>query len=155
MVEFAVSVVGLLIIAAFVIDGCLLVHRYSLLTDSTAELTRHLASRTVQTPLESTANNSPARCSELVCRSLAARDAFLSSASYTQGFSFAPTIIGSGGDLQSYAPYPLIRVEGTAAARCILCSVLPWALTLRSTSVLVIESAQTGCNDDGEYTACQ
>lgn len=154
LVEFAISSIGLLAIIAFVVDSAILFQRYSFLTDTTAALTRRISSEIVHRKLEAP-SSSDARCTELVCRSQSVIADFKTANSLIAAFSFSPVIIGSGAELQPYAPYPLVRVVGEAPARCILCSIVPWQLTLRTQSILVIESATTMCNSSAEYTVCQ
>ncbi len=149
MVEFAISIVGLLMLVALIVDGSLLFQRRALLTESAAELARRISAEAVRDPIPSGGG-----CTELCIRAQRLRDSF-AEAGHLAGFAFTPTIIASGGgELSSYAPYPLIRIESTTEARCLFCSLIPWNLELHAVSLLVIESYATGCND-GETHLCE
>lgn len=150
MVEFAISILGLLTLVALIVDGSLLFQRQSLLTESAAELTRQISTEVVRKPIPAGVDG----CAELCERAIQLRKTF-AQAGHVQGFTFSPSIIAAGSaQLSLYAPYPLIRIDATTEARCLFCSLIPWELNLRSTSLLVIESDSTACND-GDTLPCQ
>jgi hypothetical protein len=144
-VELAVAMIGLLFLVALIIDGCLLFQRYSLLTEKGADITRTISAEIVRT------SPPPGGCDELCSRARTLVEGFSEGADL-QGLNFSPTIIASGStELGSYAVYPLIRIDSSATARCLFCSLLPWEVNLTATSLLVIESATTSCNDMGNH----
>jgi hypothetical protein len=144
LVELAVATLGILMLVALIIDGSLLFHRHTLLTETSATLVRKIASEVVREPAGG--------CVDL-CTRAQNLIAGATNQPHLTGFTFEPTIIAANsGELGNYAPYPLIRIDGTAEARCLFCSLMPWEITLTARSLLVIESGTTGCDDSGTHT---
>ena len=150
MVEFAVSILGLLMLVAIIVDSCLLFHRYSLLTETAAELTRKISSEIVRLPVPQ--GTADVACQVLCDRATQYAQTFTESSILDDGFSFQLSIVRAQGDFASYAPYPLIKVEGSGQARCLFCSLVPWDITISSISLLVVESSTTGCLGGGALT---
>jgi len=146
-VELAVSIVGLLILVALIVDGSLLFHRYTLLNETGAEMARKISSNVVREPIP------PAEAGLEACKTLCERAKAEIQASprneLFEGDPFNATIISTAVGLDpvtSYAPYPLIRIDGVTPARCLFCAIIPWEFTLHTRSLLLLESSDTGCS---------
>jgi len=148
MIEFTIGAPLLLLAITIIVDGGLLLVRYSQMTYAMSEMTRSLS---VGLGNWISAQPNPAA---LNCAALNAPATGLWGNFWVE----RPELVGTfrvndpayydlrlGGSGDANFPFPVVVSSFAWEASCLMCRLIPWTIQLTATSRLVIENNQTTC----------
>jgi len=136
MLEMSIAMNLLILFITLIVDVGWVLHRYSVLTEASANLSRTIS------VFFNARRGGGMDCNQLACQAREILTNWQATQPLTQNFVFTPTAVPRQLPLN---PYPLIEIDASWQSSCLFCALFQFQPNLRTRSTLTIEKDDTAC----------